>query len=105
MFEKKRSFSSLVALALIPLAMSMAAQAQTMSRAQVRVSIPFQFHVGNSTLPAGDYVVRQVNAASDMATLQLSSKDGKASAMINMIGASGSGESYRGRLQVRKAGA
>jgi hypothetical protein len=29
MFEKKRSFSSLVALALIPLAMSMAAQAQT----------------------------------------------------------------------------
>jgi hypothetical protein len=51
---------------------------------QLIANIPFQFSVGNKTLPAGEYTVRQVNPASDHAVLQLRSKDGSAGAMIQM---------------------
>jgi hypothetical protein len=46
--------------------------------------IPFDFNVGNQTLPAGEYTVRQVNPASDQAVLQIRSKDGRVSAMVRM---------------------
>ena len=73
--------------------MALAAQAQSISHAQMRVSIPFQFKVGNATLPAGEYLVRQINSDSDAATLQISRRDGGANALINMSGAIGDGQS------------
>ena len=45
---------------------------------------PFQFNVGDRTLPAGEYSVAQVNPSSDRAVLQLRSKDGGSSATIQM---------------------
>jgi hypothetical protein len=57
----------------------------------MRVSIPFQFKVGNATLPAGEYLVRQINSDSGAATLQISRRDGGANALINMSGAIGDG--------------
>lgn len=77
-------------MALLVLVGSMAAaQAQTARHAPVRVSIPFQFHVGNATLPAGDYLIRELNAESNAATLQISNQAGSANAIVNMIGTMG----------------
>lgn len=51
--------------------------------------IPFTFHVGNESLPAGEYTVRCTNPASDVKVLQLRSKDGKSNVLVrtsSMIG-------------------
>jgi hypothetical protein len=45
--------------------------------------------VGNATLPAGDYLVRQLNTDSNAATLHISRRDGDANTIINMIGTIG----------------
>jgi hypothetical protein len=47
-------------------------------------NIPFQFNVGDQTMPAGEYTVTQINPSSDRAVLQLRSKDGRSAAMIQM---------------------
>jgi hypothetical protein len=83
----KKTAYTMMALLVLAGAMAVTAQAQTVSRAQVRVSIPFQFHVGNVTMPAGDYLIQQINPAADVATLQISRKDGRANVIVNMIGA------------------
>ena len=44
--------------------------------------IPFTFHVGNQSLPAGEYTVRCTNPASDVKVLQLRSKDGKSNVLV-----------------------
>ena len=83
---------TMIALLVLVGSMAVAAQAQSVRQPQVRADIPFQFHVGNTTLPAGEYTVRLVNPDSDAAALQISRRDGGANAIINMIGASGSGQ-------------
>ena len=83
---KKTAYITIALVVLIG-SMAVAAQAQSISNAQVRVSVPFQFHVGNETLPAGDYLIRQLNADASAATLQISRKDGSAAAVINMTAA------------------
>jgi hypothetical protein len=93
----------MIALVVLVGSMAVAAQSQTARRAPVRVSIPFQFHVGNATLPAGDYTVRLVNPDSDAQTLQISQQDGRANAIINMIGATGNGQATT-RLNFRRYG-
>ena len=85
----KKAAYTMIALLVLFGSMAVAAQAQTAGRAQVRVSIPFQFHVGNATLPAGDYLVRQLNPDASAATLQISCKGGDANTIINMVGAIG----------------
>ncbi len=87
---KKTAYTMIAWLVLVG-SMAVAAQAQTAHRATVRVNIPFQFHVGDATLPAGEYTVRDLNEDSNAATLQISSKDGGAKAILNMIGAVGDG--------------
>lgn len=44
--------------------------------------IPFTFHVGDQSLPAGEYRVRCTNPASDVKVLQLRSKDGKSNVLV-----------------------
>jgi hypothetical protein len=44
--------------------------------------IPFTFHVGDQSLPAGEYTVRCTNPASDVKVLQLRSKDGKSNVLV-----------------------
>lgn len=80
---KKTAYTMIAMLVLVG-SMAVAAQAQTGGRTELRASIPFQFSVGDRTLPAGEYTVRQVNPASDRAVLQLRQKDGGATAMIQM---------------------
>ena len=88
----KKSAYTMIAILVLVGSLAAAAQAQTVRHAQVRVSIPFQFNAGNTTMPAGDYLVRQLNTDSGAATLQLSRKDGGANVIINMIGSIGDGQ-------------
>jgi len=43
---------------------------------QVDANIPFQFHVGNTTLPAGKYVFRMMNGT-DLMVMTVTSEDNK----------------------------
>ena len=78
---KKQAYTVFAMIVLVG-SMALAVRAQTSGRRQLMANIPFQFHVGNKTLPAGEYTVVQVNPASDRAILQLRRKDGRAGAMV-----------------------
>jgi hypothetical protein len=82
--------------------MAVAAQAQNNGRRLV-ATIPFQFNVGDKTLPAGEYTVTQTNPASDRAVLQVRSIDGRSSALIQMNNAIGKA-SERSRLVFNRYG-
>jgi hypothetical protein len=78
----KKTAYTLIALLVLVGSMAVAAHAQNNGRRLV-ATIPFQFNVGDKTLPAGEYTVAQINPSSDRAVLQLRSKDGS-SPMIQM---------------------
>jgi hypothetical protein len=80
---KKQAYTMITMIVLVG-SMAVAARAQTGGRTQLIANIPFEFSVGTKTLPAGEYTVRQLNPASDHAVLQLRSRDGSASAMVQM---------------------
>jgi hypothetical protein len=79
----KKTAYTMIALVVLVGSMAMAANAQNNGRTLV-ATIPFQFNVGDKTLPAGEYTIAQVNPSSDRAVLQLRNKDGRSSAMIQM---------------------
>ena len=85
----KRAAYKLMAWLVLVGSMALAAQAQTSGRTQLIASIPFQFNVGEKTMPAGEYTVIQVNPSSDHAVLQLRSKDGTRSVMIQTSNVTG----------------
>jgi len=80
---KKQAYT-MIALIVLVGSMAIAAKAQIGGRTQFVANIPFQFNVGNKTRPAGEYSVRQVNPDSDCGVLLLSSRDGNASALIQV---------------------
>jgi hypothetical protein len=80
----KKQVYTMIAMIVLVGSMAVAAQAQNSGHTRLIANIPFQFNVGNKTLPAGEYTVTQVNPASDNAVLRLRSKDGRASAMMQM---------------------
>ena len=79
---KKTAFTMAACLVLVVL-LAAAAQAQT-AHLRLIANIPFQFNVGDKTLPAGEYIVTQVNPASDHAVLQLRSQNGNDGVVIQM---------------------
>jgi hypothetical protein len=79
---KKQAYTVFAMIVLVG-SMAVAAQAQTSGRTQLIANIPFEFNVGNKTMPAGEYTASQVNPASDHAVLQLRSRNGS-SAMVQM---------------------
>ena len=79
----KKTAYTMIALLVLVGSMALAAQAQTGGRRMI-ANIPFQFNVGDKTMPAGEYTVTQINPSSDRAVLQLRSKDGRSAAMIQM---------------------
>jgi hypothetical protein len=80
---KKQAYTVIALMVLIG-SMTVAAQAQNNGRPQLVAEIPFQFNVGNKTLPAGEYLVRSVSDTSPIVVLNIQSRDGKASAMLMM---------------------
>ena len=96
----KRQAYTMIAMIVLVGSMAVAAQAQTSGRTQLIANIPFEFNVGNKTLPAGEYTVRQVNPASDVAAVQIKSADGENSAIVHMMTVAGKAqESARANLQ------
>ena len=58
-------------------------QAHAQISEDLEAKIPFQFHVGNSELPAGEYRIRMVDD-SDLTVMQINSLDGSASAVFQV---------------------
>ena len=79
----KKAYTMIALLVLIG-SMAVAAQAQTSSRTRLIADIPFEFNVGAQTMPAGEYIVSQVNPSSDQAVVLLRAKNGSRSVMIQM---------------------
>lgn len=63
-------FGLFAILAAAPAARAQSAHEQT-------ASVPFSFHVGDKSFPAGVYRVRQLNPASDRVALEIKSEDGR----------------------------
>lgn len=79
---KKQAYMTAIMILLVAMIGLSSAKAQTVSNQQLIANIPFEFSVGGKTLPAGEYTVRCTNPASDQKVLQLTSKDGHASVLV-----------------------
>ena len=85
---KKQAYTVFAMIVLVG-SMAVAAKAQTSGRAQLIANIPFQFNVGNKTLPAGEYVISHVNPTVEPGVLAFRSVDGSSRALIQMNSAQG----------------
>jgi len=79
----KKTAYTMIALAVLVCSMAVAANAQNRGRRLV-ANVPFQFNVGDKTLPAGEYTIAQTNPSSDLAVLQIRTKDGSQSVLVQM---------------------
>jgi hypothetical protein len=80
---KKQAYT-MIAMSVALGLMTLVANAQTSGSTLSIANIPFGFNVGNDALPAGEYIVRKVNPASDLVVLQIMSRDGSGRVMIPM---------------------
>ena len=95
---RKRVCVSLMALSfLVSLAAGAPASAKSVNA--TRAQIPFDFHVGDRLIPAGEYTVRSLN--DDETVLRIS--NGRQGAAVNTSAAQGRGE-RRARLVFRRYG-
>ena len=76
---KKQTLFVVALFALIGLT---AAGAQAQSSTLVRANIPFEFKVADKIMPAGEYLIRQINPSSDAVTLQIAAEDNDATVMV-----------------------
>ena len=79
---KKQAYMIMTVIMLVTVAGLSTAKAQTIRNAQLRANIPFTFSFGEKTLPAGEYILERMNPDSSMKILQLRSKAGHVSALI-----------------------
>jgi hypothetical protein len=59
------------------------ARAQAQLIGNLEADVPFQFHVGKTTLPAGRYMIHELEGG-DLTIMQISSADGKLSALFDV---------------------
>ena len=80
---KKQAYMIVATLVLTTIAsLASAAKAQGNANTGMVAHIPFEFSVGDKTLPAGEYTVRTVNANSATKVLQIRSTSGSSSAFL-----------------------
>ena len=82
----KRHLTITIALMIFMAVVTITAEAQSSGSQLMRARIPFAFNVGKTNLPAGEYTVTVVNPSSDRKILQIRSKDGRSSALIQANG-------------------
>jgi hypothetical protein len=90
----QKHVNKLIAFLVLAGSMAVAGQAQTTGRLQLRATIPFEFNVGQKTMPAGEYTITQINPSSDRTVLQLRRSDGRSTTLVqmnNVIGTAGDG--------------
>ena len=78
---KKQAYTLIATIVLVG-SLAVAAQAQTNSRIALIANIPFQFSIGNKTLPAGEYTVRSISDDSSIVVLRIQSRDGRTNARL-----------------------
>ena len=78
---KKQAYTMIAMIVLVG-SMAMAAKAQTGGRIQLIANIPFEFSIGNRSLPAGEYTVRSISDDGCNVVLRMQSRDGKTSVML-----------------------
>jgi hypothetical protein len=73
---KKQILKSLTMISLVAIFTLVAAatQAQAQSRKQYTANIPFEFNVGNETLPAGQYTITNVQTSDGTVMMRVSAK-------------------------------
>ena len=69
----------------------------------LEANIPFQFHVGNTKLPAGEYRIHVLDD-SDLTIMEISSKDGSASALFQVQGVEANNTPTKSELIFNKYG-
>jgi hypothetical protein len=79
---KKQAYMIMTVIMLVTVAGLSTAKAQMSGNPQLIANIPFAFSVGEKTLPAGEYTVRCTNRDSSIKVLQVRSKDGRDSALV-----------------------
>ena len=84
---KKQLYMVVTIIALVTVAGLSSAKAQT--RSLLKADIPFAFSVGNTTLPAGEYILSRISSDSNIAVLQLRRRDGHESALVRTNSVSG----------------
>lgn len=83
----KRLVTLTIAMMALATVMATATEAQTAGSQTMRARVPFSFHVGSKVLPAGEYNITVLNPNSDHKVLQIRSRDGATSAIVNTFGA------------------
>ena len=78
---KKQAYTMIAMMVLLG-CITVSAKAQTNGRIALIANIPFQFSIGNKSLPAGEYTVQSISDDSRNAVLRIQSRDGKTSAML-----------------------
>jgi len=77
------------------------------ARAQVidplEANVPFEFHVGNSTLPAGKYVIQPLDD-SDLTVLEIRSADGSTAAFFDVQAVEAKSEPAKNEVIFKKYG-
>ena len=99
---KKQAYTTIAMIVLVG-SLAMAAQAQTNSRIALRANIPFEFSIGNKSLPAGEYTVRSMSDDSSNCLLRIQSRDGKTSAVLQTSNVEGKAQK-RARLIFHRYG-
>ena len=84
---KRHVRTAVIAIMFICGVLAVRVEAQTLGSQSIRANVPFAFNVGQKRLPAGVYTVSILNPTSDRTALQIRSADGKASAIIQTVGA------------------
>lgn len=79
---KKQAYMIITVIMLVTIAGLSTAKAQTSGNPQLIANIPFEFSVGNKTMPAGEYTVSCANATSPRKVLQLRGRDGRAGVFV-----------------------
>lgn len=79
------------------------AKSEAQITGNLEADIPFQFHAGNAKLPAGKYTIRRLED-SDETVLEISSADGRVSALFNVEPAQANGDPAKSELIFNKYG-
>ena len=82
----KKYLTLTIAIMMFLAVVTITAEAQVSASKQMNARIPFAFNVGSKTLPAGEYTVKVLNPNSDRSVLQIRSKDGRLSALVQTNG-------------------
>ena len=87
--SKMKKTYSMIALVVLIGSLAVTAQAQTSNHTLVRASVPFEFNIGDKTMPAGEYTIRQISPRSEPGLLRITDEKGEAVSVLRTQLASG----------------